>query len=63
MEREDIKVAGFREIGLLHINAAQFQCEVTELAVAGGSVARIAIKGSPDGLRRLYEYVEESLKK
>ena len=59
--REDVKLAPFKEAGLLQMNAPQFNCEITELAVAGGGNARIAVEGTPDNLQRLYDYVNGAL--
>lgn len=48
-------------VGRLQMNAAQFECAITELGVMGGGNARVTLSGSDEQLQALFEYVGEPL--
>lgn len=45
---------------MIQINAPRYNCEVVEIALAGGDRVRICVKGAKDDLDALFDYVNEA---
>lgn len=44
---------------MIQINATRYNCEIVEIALAGGDRVRICVKGAKDDLDALFDYVNE----
>lgn len=42
----------------VQINAKSFNCEIAELEMCGKGLAKLVIRGEPDDLKALYDYIE-----
>lgn len=47
---------------MIQINAPRYNCEIVEIALAGGDRVRICVKGAKDDLDALFDYVNEAAK-
>lgn len=45
---------------MIQINAPRYNCEIVEIALAGGDRVRICVKGAKDDLDALFEYVNDA---
>ena len=45
---------------MIQINAPRYNCEIVEVALAGGDRVRICVKGAKDDLDALFDYVNET---
>lgn len=45
---------------MIQINAPRYNCEIVEIALAGGDRVRICVKGAKDDLDALFDYVNEA---
>lgn len=45
---------------MIQINAPRYNCEIVEIALAGGDRVRICVKGAKDDLDALFDYVNET---
>lgn len=45
---------------MIQINAPRYNCEVIEIALAGGDMARICVRGAKEDLDALFDYVNEA---
>lgn len=45
---------------MIQINAPRYNCEIVEIALAGGDRVRICVKGAKKDLDALFEYVNEA---
>lgn len=45
---------------MIQINAPRYNCEIVELALAGGDRVRICVKGAKEDLDALFDYVNEA---
>lgn len=45
---------------MIQINAPRYNCEVVEIALAGGDRVRICVKGAKEDLDALFDYVNEA---
>lgn len=45
---------------MIQINAPRYNCEILEIALAGGDRARICVKGTKEDLDALFDYVNEA---
>lgn len=45
---------------MIQINAPRYNCEIVEIALAGGDRVRICIKGAKEDLDALFYYVNEA---
>lgn len=45
---------------LIQINAPRYNCEIVEIALAGGDMARICVRGAKEDLDALFDYVNEA---
>ena len=48
---------------MIQMNATRYNCEIIEIALAGGDRVRICVKGAKDDLEALFYYVNEAGKK
>ena len=46
--------------GMIQINAPRYNCEIVEIALAGGDMVRICVKGAKEDLDALFDYVNEA---
>lgn len=44
---------------MIQINAPRYNCEIVEIALAGGDRVRICVKGAKKDLDALFDYVNE----
>lgn len=44
---------------MIQINAPRYNCEIVEIALAGGDRVRICVKGAKEDLDALFDYVNE----
>lgn len=45
---------------MIQRNASRYNCEIAELALAGGDRVRICVRGAKDDLDALFDYVNEA---
>lgn len=45
---------------MIQKNATRYNCEIVEIALAGGDRIRICVKGAKDDLDALFDYVNEA---
>lgn len=45
---------------MIQINSPRYNCEIVEIALAGGDRVRICVKGAKDDLDALFDYVNEA---
>lgn len=45
---------------MIQINAPRYNCEIVEIALAGGDRVRICVKGAKEYLDALFDYVNEA---
>lgn len=45
---------------MIQINAPRYNCEILEIALAGGDRVRICVKGAKEDLDALFDYVNEA---
>lgn len=45
---------------MIQINAPRYNCEIVEIALAGGDMVRICVKGAKDDLDALFDYVNKA---
>ena len=45
---------------MIQENASRYNCEIVEIALAGGDRVRICVKGAKDDLDALFDYVNEA---
>lgn len=45
---------------IIQMNAPRYNCEIVEIALAGGDRVRICVKGAKEDLDALFEYVNEA---
>lgn len=45
---------------MIQKNAPRYNCEIVEIALAGGDKVRICVKGAKDDLDALFDYVNEA---
>lgn len=45
---------------MIQINAPRYNCEIVEIALAGGDRIRICVKGAKEDLDALFDYVNEA---
>ena len=45
---------------MIQINAPRYNCEIVEIALAGGDRGRICVKGAKEDLDALFDYVNEA---
>lgn len=45
---------------MLQINAERYNCQIIEVALAGGDRVRICVKGAKEDLDALFDYVNEA---
>lgn len=45
---------------MIQINAPRYNCEIVEIALAGGDRVRICVRGAKDDLDALFDYVNEA---
>ena len=45
---------------MIQINAPRYNCEIVEIALAGGDMVRICVKGAKEDLDALFDYVNEA---
>lgn len=45
---------------MIQINALRYNCEIVEIALAGGDRVRICVKGAKEDLDALFDYVNEA---
>lgn len=45
---------------IIQINAPRYNCEIVEIALAGGDRVRICVRGAKKDLDALFEYVNEA---
>lgn len=45
---------------MIQINATRYNCEIVEIALAGGDRVRICVKGAKEDLDALFDYVNEA---
>lgn len=46
--------------GMIQINATRYNCEIVEIALAGGDMVLICVKGAKEDLDALFDYVNEA---
>lgn len=47
---------------MIQINAPRYNCEIVEIALAGGDMIQICVKGAKEDLDALFDYVNEACK-
>lgn len=47
---------------MIQINASRYNCEIVEIALAGGDMVQICVKGAKEDLDALFDYVNEAVK-
>lgn len=47
---------------MIQINAARYNCEIVEIALAGGDRVQICVRGAKEDLDALFDYVNEACK-
>lgn len=45
---------------MIQINAPRYNCEIVEIALAGGDRVRICVEGAKEDLDALFDYVNEA---
>lgn len=45
---------------MLQINAERYNCQIIEIALAGGDRVRVTVRGAKEDLDALFEYVSEA---
>lgn len=45
---------------MIQINASRYNCEIVEIALAGGDMVRICVRGAKEDLDALFDYVNEA---
>lgn len=45
---------------MIQINAERYNCQIIEIALAGGDRVRIGVRGAKDDLDALFDYVSEA---
>lgn len=45
---------------MIQINAPRYNCEIVEIALAGGDMVQICVKGAKEDLDALFDYVNEA---
>lgn len=45
---------------MIQINATRYNCEIVEIALAGGDMVQICVKGAKEDLDALFDYVNEA---
>lgn len=45
---------------MLQINAERYNCQIIEVALAGGNRVRVSVRGAKEDLDALFEYVSEA---
>lgn len=45
---------------MIQVNAPRYNCEIVEIALAGGDRVRICVKGAKEDLDALFDYVNEA---
>lgn len=45
---------------MIQINAPRYNCEIVEIALAGGDMVRICVRGAKKDLDALFDYVNEA---
>ena len=45
---------------MIQINAPRYNCEIAEIALAGGDRVRICVRGAKEDLDALFDYVNEA---
>ena len=45
---------------MIQINAPRYNCEIVEIALAGGDMVRICVRGAKEDLDALFDYVNEA---
>lgn len=45
---------------MIQINAPRYNCDIVEIALAGGDRVRICVKGAKEDLDALFDYVNEA---
>lgn len=45
---------------IIQINAPRYNCEIVEIALAGGDRVRICVKGAKEDLNALFNYANEA---
>lgn len=45
---------------MIQINATRYNCKIVEVALAGGDMIRICVKGAKEDLDALFDYVNEA---
>lgn len=48
---------------MIQTNAPRYNCEIVEIALAGGDMVRICVRGAKKDLDALFDYVNEAGKK
>lgn len=46
--------------GIIQINASRYNCEIAEIALAGGDRVRICVRGAKEDLDALFDYANEA---
>lgn len=60
MNEQKTEIVNGVTAGMLQTNAAKYNCEVVELGIAGGGMARITLTGTAEDLQALFDYVNEA---
>lgn len=45
---------------MIQINATRYNCEILEIALAGGDMVRVCVRGTKDDLDALFDYANEA---
>lgn len=45
---------------MIQMNAPRYNCEIVEIALAGGDRVRVCVKGTKEDLDALFDYVNEA---
>ena len=45
---------------MIQINATRYNCKIVELALAGGDMVQVCVKGTKEDLDALFNYVNEA---
>lgn len=57
---ERYELVTYTTAAMIQINAPRYNCEIVEIALAGGDRVQICVKGAKEDLDALFDYVNEA---
>ena len=57
---ERSKLVTITTAAMIQINASRYNCEIVEVALAGGDMVQICVRGAKEDLDALFDYVNEA---